>query len=456
LKVVTGLDDHSRFCVIAKVVRRGTARAVCLAFIEAIRTYGVPEEVLTDNGKVFTGRFTRPTAAEVMFERICRENGITTRLTKPASPTTTGKIERLHQSLQLELLDDHGPFDSMQQAQTAVDSWREEYNRHRPHQSLDMTTPAERFQPKATDGLELVVPDQLSDPASASLDNDNAEVPTWATGRQRLWQPPEAVEVKREVPGCGNMFVGGQQVWLGPALAGRVVTIWVDQSRLHVILDGVRLKTLPSRMGPPQLARLLRAGATPAGPSPLPELAEHGNGVDVDRTVNACGLVSLAGRYYSIGYHLAGQRVTLRLQGNVMAVLAGNNLLRSLPCTVPAEDRASMRGARPSPKEPVVISDPITVDRRVSSSGLICVATQRIRIGKAHAAKTVTVHVRADILRVDIEPGLSIDIPRTSHKQVARFKVHADEKLPRVYPSRKPREFRQASTDTGSENMNPT
>jgi hypothetical protein len=252
-----------------------------------------------------------------------------------------------------------------------------------------------------------------------------------------MWQQPEAVEVKREVPACGNMFVGGQQVWLGPALAGRVVTIWVDQSRLHVILDGTRLKTLPSRMGPPQLARLLRAGATPAGPAPLPELAENGDGVDVDRTVNASGLVSLAGRYYSIGYHLAGQRVTLRLQGNVMAVLAGNKLLRSLPCTVPARDRASMRGARPSPKEPLVISDPITVDRRVSPSGLICVATQRIQIGKGHAGKTVTVHVRPDILRVDIEPGLSVDIPRTSHKQVTRFKVHANEKLPRVYPSRK-------------------
>jgi transposase InsO family protein len=100
LKVVTGVDDHSRFCVIAKVVRRGTARAVCLAFVEAVRRYGVPEEVLTDNGKVFTGRFTRPMAVEVMFERICRENGITTRWTKPASPTTTGKIERWHQSPQ--------------------------------------------------------------------------------------------------------------------------------------------------------------------------------------------------------------------------------------------------------------------------------------------------------------------------------------------------------------------
>lgn len=56
-KVVTGVDDHSRFCVIASVVKRATGRAVCLAFANALRTYGVPEEVLTDNGKQFTDRF---------------------------------------------------------------------------------------------------------------------------------------------------------------------------------------------------------------------------------------------------------------------------------------------------------------------------------------------------------------------------------------------------------------
>ena len=50
-KVVTGVDDHSRFCVIATVVARATGRAVCLAFAEALRRYGVPDEVLTDNGK---------------------------------------------------------------------------------------------------------------------------------------------------------------------------------------------------------------------------------------------------------------------------------------------------------------------------------------------------------------------------------------------------------------------
>jgi Integrase core domain len=59
-KVITGVDDHSRLNVIAKVVRRATGRAVCLAFVTAMQRYGMPDEVLTDNGKQFTGRFTTP------------------------------------------------------------------------------------------------------------------------------------------------------------------------------------------------------------------------------------------------------------------------------------------------------------------------------------------------------------------------------------------------------------
>src|SRR5262249_22649381 len=93
-KVVTGVDDHSRFCVIATVVRTAMGRAVCLAFVEALQRFGIPDEVLSDNGKQFTGRFNQPRPAEVMFERICRENGIVARHTKPRSPTTTGKVER--------------------------------------------------------------------------------------------------------------------------------------------------------------------------------------------------------------------------------------------------------------------------------------------------------------------------------------------------------------------------
>jgi len=54
----------------------------CGAFTAAIRHYGVPSEVLTDNGGQFTGRHSRPQPVEVLFERICRENGITQRRTK--------------------------------------------------------------------------------------------------------------------------------------------------------------------------------------------------------------------------------------------------------------------------------------------------------------------------------------------------------------------------------------
>jgi Integrase core domain len=48
VKIVTGVDDHSRYCVIARAVLRATARPVCQAFVEAMAAYGIPEEVLSD------------------------------------------------------------------------------------------------------------------------------------------------------------------------------------------------------------------------------------------------------------------------------------------------------------------------------------------------------------------------------------------------------------------------
>jgi transposase InsO family protein len=144
-EVISGIDDHCRFCVIATVVMLATARAVCLAFTVAMAGYGVPSEVLTDNGKQFTGRFGEPRPAEVLFERICRENGITRRLTKPRSPTTAGKIERLRQILQLELLNVHAPFADVEDARAAVDAWREDGDTRRPYQAY----PAARFAPAA-------------------------------------------------------------------------------------------------------------------------------------------------------------------------------------------------------------------------------------------------------------------------------------------------------------------
>jgi Integrase core domain/leucine-zipper of insertion element IS481 len=73
-KIVSGIDDHSRFVVCACVVARATAHPVCDALEAAMARHGVPEAILTDNGKAFTARFG-PGQGPVRFDRICRATG---------------------------------------------------------------------------------------------------------------------------------------------------------------------------------------------------------------------------------------------------------------------------------------------------------------------------------------------------------------------------------------------
>ena len=148
LKAVSGIDDNSRFAVSATLVRRATAKPVCDALLAALRRHGIPEQILTDNGKVFTGRFgPAGSAAEVLFDRVCAENGIRHLLTAPRSPTTTGKVERWHKTIRAEFLRVHDRrHATLEELQAALDVWVEEYNTLRPHQALGMRPPIERFQ----------------------------------------------------------------------------------------------------------------------------------------------------------------------------------------------------------------------------------------------------------------------------------------------------------------------
>ena len=84
----------------------------------------------------------------MLFDKICRENGITHRLTAPASPTTTGKIERFHRTLRIEFLRGK-TFSTLEIAQKELDDWVSDYNDDRPHQSLKMAHPG-RALPSAT------------------------------------------------------------------------------------------------------------------------------------------------------------------------------------------------------------------------------------------------------------------------------------------------------------------
>src|SRR5829696_8537286 len=120
-KALTGGDDHSRFCVSAKLMARERTQPVCDGLTAALKAYGLPEQILTDNGQVFTGKYATP-PVEVLFDKICRENGIDHLLTQPRSPATTGKIERFHRTLRAEF-DTRRTFASLRVAQQALDEW---------------------------------------------------------------------------------------------------------------------------------------------------------------------------------------------------------------------------------------------------------------------------------------------------------------------------------------------
>ena len=216
-KVLTGIDDHSRFIVCAHVMPRESSRNVCDGLSAALRAYGVPDEILTDNGKVFTGRFNQP-PVEVLFDRICRENGITHRLTQPRSPTTTGKIERFHRSLRLEFRTDR-VFTDLAAAQAEFDAWVDDYNTNRPHQGIGMEIPAQRFQ---RGDLAPVTPLRATTDARPA-----------ASRRDGTW-------VARRASAVGVVCVHWQQVCLGVAAAGHNIDVWVTSDVMQ-FFDGDRL-----------------------------------------------------------------------------------------------------------------------------------------------------------------------------------------------------------------------
>ena len=320
----------------------------------------------------------------------------------------------------------HGPFASIEDAQAAVDTWRKQYNSDRPHQSLAMSYPASRFAPPAGDTLGLRVPAELarhSPPPvpGAQPVRDDRETACSATAAGSHDLQGRAVELDRVVPPSGNLWVAGQQIWLGPAMTGRTVRLWAGLDRVHVLLDGYRVKTLPSRLDARDLARLASAGARPAGPPPLPPAS--GEVIEVERTVNASGNVSLGDHVISAGLPLAGQRVTLRLDGPVAHILSGGILARTVACPVPAQARVRLRGGRPGTAQPPRLPEPLTVTRRVSVRGAIMIGGQRIQVGLPHAGKTAEVTVESDTYQITVEPGIIITAPRTTSRDIRRHKA---------------------------------
>lgn len=306
LKVVTGIDDHSRFCVSAMVVRRATARPVCDALTEAMTRHGIPDQILTDNGKVFTGRFG-PGKGEVLFDRICRENGIRHLLTAPRSPTTTGKVERFHKTLKKDFLTGK-TFESLEEAQKAVDGWVVEYNMERPHQGIGGVPPIRRFELAVAEPLEVVIGDGQS---------EAPEVELVATEPRR---------VTRKVGRGGRISLASFGYHVGRWLAGETVDVVVTTDGVVEISHRGVLVATHARQHPPEAEPQVWRRQPRARPVRPPTM-----GQPVVRKVDSSGGVSFAGVSYRVGNGHRREQVEVRVVGDTVEISQKGKLLRVHP-----------------------------------------------------------------------------------------------------------------------------
>lgn len=154
LHPLTVLDDHSRFSLVLEACPDQTTETVKARLIAAFRRYGLPWRIATDNGPPWgDGGRNNFTALGVWLI----ETGVAVSHSRPCHPQTLGKEERFHRSLKAEALQGP-PFESLQHAQDAFDSWRHRYNTKRPHDGLAGAVPLDRYRPSSRDFCDTVPP----------------------------------------------------------------------------------------------------------------------------------------------------------------------------------------------------------------------------------------------------------------------------------------------------------
>ena len=154
-EILTWLDDHSRYALRITAHRRVSGPIVVAQFRAAVAAHGAPASTLTDNGLVFTTRFSGGRGGRNGFEAELRRLGIRQKNGKPSHPQTQGKVERFQQTLKNWLAAQVPQPADLAQLQALLGAFTAVYNHQRPHRSLPhRATPATAYaaRPKAAPG----------------------------------------------------------------------------------------------------------------------------------------------------------------------------------------------------------------------------------------------------------------------------------------------------------------
>ena len=141
VEICSWLDDHSRYLLACTVFRRVAGDDVVATFTAAGDAYGWPAATLTDNGSVYTSRFT---GGRNHFEYLLAYLGIRQKNGAPGHPQTQGKIERFHQTLK-RWLGQQPAATELAALQIQLDAFRLAYNEQRPHRAIGRATPGEAY-----------------------------------------------------------------------------------------------------------------------------------------------------------------------------------------------------------------------------------------------------------------------------------------------------------------------
>jgi putative transposase len=138
---LTVTDNYSRYLLECQGLTGTLLVPTKEVFTRLFRQYGLPRRIKTDNGTPFAavtlGRLSR---LSVWWLKL----GILPELSEPGKPQQNGRHERMHRTLKAEATKPPGANPRAQQRKFNV--FRHEYNEVRPHEALDMSTPAQLYQ----------------------------------------------------------------------------------------------------------------------------------------------------------------------------------------------------------------------------------------------------------------------------------------------------------------------
>ena len=136
LKLLNIVDEFTKESLSIDVARRLRTDDVQdrLAFL--FTTRGVPKCIRSDNGSEF---------ANNQIKEWLENIGVKTLFIEPGAPWENAYIESFNGRLRDELLN-RELFTSLQEAIVVIEEWKQEYNRDRPHSSLDYLSPQEALE----------------------------------------------------------------------------------------------------------------------------------------------------------------------------------------------------------------------------------------------------------------------------------------------------------------------